>query len=139
MRGTRFRTGTITSQILVQIIRTSEKLLTVQVQVIAAVEETKAIGAGATTQSVLQNSREETSVDISDGASDSLLVAAGDNSVIATLGLGVLKGDILGERELNTVAQAGGGGHGHSGGSEEESGSEELHFDGLRLINTKSD
>lgn len=124
---------------MVQIIRTSQKLLTVQVQVIAAVEETKAIGAGATTQSVLQNSREKTSVDISDGASDSLLVAAGDNGVIATLGLGVLKGDILGERELNTVAHAGSGGQGHSGGSEEESGSEELHFDGLRLINTKSD
>lgn len=117
--------------------RTSQKLLTVQVQVIAAIEETKAIGTGTTTHSVLQNSREETGVDISDGASDSLLVAAGDNGVVATLGLGVLKGDILGEGELNTVTLA--GGQGHSGGSEEESGSEELHFDGLRLINTKSD
>ena len=127
----------MTSQILVQIIRTSQKLHTVQVQVIAAVEETKAVGTGTTAHSVLQNSREETGVDISDGASDSLLVAAGDNGVVATLGLGILKGDILGEGELNTVTLAGGQGHG--GGSEEESGSDELHFDGLRLINTKGD
>lgn len=117
--------------------RTRGRLLTVQVQVIAAVEEAKAIGTGTTTNSVLQDTREDAGVDISDRAGDSLLVAAGDNGVIATLGLGVLEGDILGDGVLHTVTLAANvvaGGKGHSSGSEEESSGEELHFDGFGWI-----
>lgn len=132
MTGTRFRTGTIhTSQTLIQCFRGFAKLLTVQVEVIATVEETQAIGAGATTDSTGQNTVKNTVVDVGDRASVGLLIAAGDDGVIATLGVGLLEGDVPGEGVGNVAGRRAAAGEGHGGGSEEESSGEELHFDGL--------
>jgi hypothetical protein len=107
------------------------KFLTVEVQVIAAVEKTKAIATGATTESIGEKTVQNAVVLNRGVASGDLLVAAGDDSVIATLGVGLLKGEVLRDG-LNVLAgRAVAGGEGQSSGSEEESGGEELHFDGL--------
>lgn len=82
---------------LIQSFKGFAKLLTVQVEVIATVEETQAIAAGATTDSTGQNTVKKTLIQGGDIASAGLLVATGDDGVIATLGVGLLEGDIPGE------------------------------------------
>lgn len=119
---------------MIHILRTSTKLLTVEVQVIAAVEETKAIATGATAQSACQNTGKRAVVDGGDRARGGHLVAAGDDGVIATLGVGLAEVEVVGDGVLHILSLAGRAiarGKGQSGGSEEDSGGEELHFDGL--------
>lgn len=113
--------------------RTFTKFLTVEVQVIAAIEETKALATGAATESICEKTIQNADVLNGRGAGGDLLVAAGNDSVIATLGVGLLEGEILGDG-LNLLAgRAVAGGKSQSGGSEEESSGEELHFDGLEV------
>lgn len=133
MTGTRFRTGTIHPLGIDTVFEDFQKFLTVEVQVIAAVEETKALATGATTESIGEKTIQNADVLNGRGASGDLLVAAGDDSLIATLGIGLLEGEILGDG-LNLLAgRAVAGGKSQSGGSEEESSGDELHFDGLEV------
>jgi hypothetical protein len=132
LTGTRFRTGTIHQLDIDPVNREILQFLTIEVQVIAAVEETKAIATGATTDSVGQNTVQKAVVDNAAGTRGDHLVAAGDNGVIATLSVGLLEGDIAGDG-LDLAVRAVAGGKGQSGGSEEEGSGEELHFDGLKV------
>lgn len=139
--GTRFKTGTTRKSDNAKYLQDLSKLLTVQVEVIAAVEETQAVGTGAATHSICQNAGEGPVVGSGDRASGRLLVAAGDDGVVATLGVGLVEGNVLGKGVLNTVTLAGstvtGGRESQSSGSEEESRGEELHFDGLGVDKNK--
>jgi hypothetical protein len=114
-------------------LRAFTEFLTVEVQVIAAVEETQAVTTGATTERICENTVQNADILNGGVASSDLLVAAGDDSVVATLGVGLLEGEIPGDGLDVLASSAVAGGKGQSSGSEEESSGEELHIDGLEV------
>jgi hypothetical protein len=115
--------------------------LTVGADVVALAEDTETVTAGATTQSSLENTSQRASVGSGDVVGVGGLVAARNLGVVTTLGLSLLDGGLLFDGELdvaatstNTITRAlstRGVRHGQSGGGEDKSGGEELHFECL--------
>lgn len=104
-------------------------LLTVDIELGALAEETKTRGAIAdeiaesTSQDAAVNSGGVTSVDG--------LVAAGELSLVTALGLSLLDGQVIRDREAGTAVTLAPGRHsGHGGGESEDNGAQsDLHCD----------
>lgn len=120
-----------------------------EIQLGALVEETKARGTGTRTDEVAEGTSKDTRVDVGGVTSVDSLVAARELSLVTALGLRLLDGHVVGDREANvsvalvadtvTATSTTGGRDGRgksvgSGGEAEDNGGErELHCDGLDL------
>ena len=114
----------------------------------ALLEETKTLRARAGTEEVAKGTSEDTAVNVGGVTSVGGLVAARQLSLVTTLGLGLLDGNVIGDREANVAvalvavavgnavavatSRGGSAGEGHDGGSEgkDSSSDGELHCDG---------
>jgi hypothetical protein len=115
-----------------------------QIQLGALVEETQAVGTGASTDQVAEGTAEHARVDIGGVTGVGGLVAARELSLVTALGLSLLDSHVIGDREAdlgvalvgdtvgiaNTTGRGADGRQSSDGGSEaEESGQSELHCD----------
>lgn len=113
-----------------------------EVQLGALVEETKTVRAGASTDQVAEGAAEHARVDIGGVTGVGGLVAARELSLVTALGLGLLDGHVIRDREAdvgvalvsdtiavtNTTSRGAGGRESNNGGSEgQDSGESELH------------
>ena len=115
-----------------------------EIQLGALVEQTQTVRAGAAGDQVAEGATEHAGVDIGGVTGVGGLVAAGELSLVTALGLSLLDGHVIGDREAdlgvalvsntvavaNTTGRGADGGQSSNGGSEaEESGQSELHCD----------
>jgi hypothetical protein len=122
--------------------------LTLNIQLRALVEQAKAVGTGASTDQVRQRATEQSRVNVGGITGIGSFVTARELSLVTALGLSLLDGHVVGNREANVgvafVADAIGvtntaseGVHrrkGSDNGSETKDSSEsELHYDGKEL------
>ena len=121
---------------------------TLNVELGALIEQTKATSSGAGADEVTESTSEQSLIDISSISGVGCVVTAGELCLVATFGLGLLDSHVIGNREPNLsvslvsntigVTNATGGGpnwwqRSHSGGEADESCERELHFDGVKV------
>lgn len=114
-----------------------------EIELGALVEETETVSTGAGADQVAEGAAEDARVDIGGVTSVGGLVAAGELSLVTTLGLSLLDGEVIGDRELDvgvalvadTVSSTSGGRESSDSGGEAEdnSGESELHCVDLDL------
>lgn len=113
------------------------EFLTLEIELGALVEETQALGTRARGDEVGEDTASNSGVDVGGVAGVDGLVAAGQLSLVTTLGLGLLDGHVGGDVPAAGIvalvldAVLGRSGSGQGGDGEDDGGQRELHCDGV--------
>ena len=104
--------------------------LTLEVELGALVEDTQALGTRAGTDKVGESASKDARVDIGGVTGISSRVAARKLRLVTALGLSLLDGQVIGDREARRVAVLSGDGSSKASKGEDNGGESELHLEG---------